>query len=66
MRSQENGELLKCRKTEENREDVEEDEDEEYGARQTVKKLDPQGAEQRREKSTKRPTRRFERGADTS
>ena len=41
MRSQGNGELVKYRETEQNREDVEEDRDEECDVRKTVKKLDP-------------------------
>ena len=41
MRSQGSGELVRHHKTKQNREVVEEDEDEEYGVRKTVKKLDP-------------------------
>ena len=41
MRSQGDGELVQHRKTDQNKEDVEEDEDEEYGVRRSVKKLDP-------------------------
>ena len=54
MRSQENGELMKHRQTEQNKDDVEEDEDEEYGVRKTVKKLKPKGAEQRRERRVRK------------
>ena len=39
MRSQGDGELVQHRKTDQNQEDVEEDEDEEYGVRRSVKKL---------------------------
>ena len=41
MRSQGDGELVQHRKTDQNKEDVEEDEDEEYGVRRSVKKFDP-------------------------
>ena len=41
MRSQGDGELVQHRKTDQNKEDVEEGEDEEYGVRRSVKKLDP-------------------------
>ena len=41
MRSQGDGELVQHRKTDQNKEDVDEDEDEEYGVRRSVKKLDP-------------------------
>ena len=41
MRSQRSGDPVKHRKTELIKEDVEEDEDEEYGVERTVKKLDP-------------------------
>ena len=41
MRSQGDGELVQHRKTDQNKEDVDEDEDEECGVRRSVKKLDP-------------------------
>ena len=41
MRSQGDEELVQHRKTDQNKEDVDEDEDEEYGVRRSVKKLDP-------------------------
>ena len=64
MRSQRSGEPLKYRETELNKEDVEEDEDEGYGVRKTVKKLDPrEPSKEEREKSTRRLTCLFEIGA---
>ena len=41
MRSQGDGELVQHRKTDQNKEDVDEDEDDEYGVRRSVKNLDP-------------------------
>ena len=67
MRSQGDGELVQHRKTDQNKEDVDEDEDEEYGVRRSVKKLDPrEPGKEEREKSTKKPTCRFAIGADTA
>ena len=60
MRSQENGELVKHCKTEQNREDVDEDEDEEYAVRKTVKKLNPRelrGEEEEEHEETHLPFR---------
>ena len=55
MRSQGDGELVQHRKTDQNKEDVEGDEDEEYGVRRSVKKLDPrEPSKEKREKSTKK------------
>ena len=62
MRSQENGELMKHRQTEQNKDDVEEDEDEEYGVRKTVKP----SKEEREKVRKERPTCRFAVGADTA
>ena len=49
MRSQGDGNLVQHRKTDQNKEDVEEDEDEEYGVRRSVKKLDPREPSKERE-----------------
>ena len=60
MRSQGDGELVQHRKTDQNKENVEEDEDEEYGVRRSVKKLDP------REPSKEEGIRRWRRCTWTS
>ena len=66
MRSQGDGELVQHRKTDQNKEDVEEDEDEEYGVRRSVRSWTRGSRAKKREKSTKRPTCRFATGADTA
>ena len=53
MRSQSSTEFVEHRKTEHDRQAVEEDEDEEYGVRKTVKKLNPRKPNKRRERGSR-------------
>ena len=66
MRSQSSAEFVEHRKTEHDRQAVEEDEDEEYGVRKTVKKLNPREPRKRRERITRRRSCRFANGDGTT